>query len=51
MGAFLGLVWLVFKILKKGLLMSYGRTKTLELGLQDWEENNKIGFIWMIEWK
>jgi hypothetical protein len=51
MGAFLGLVWLVLKFLKKGLLMSYGKTKTLELGLQDWEENNKIGFIWKIEWK
>jgi hypothetical protein len=24
--------------------MSYGKTKTLELGLQDWEENNKIDF-------
>jgi hypothetical protein len=31
--------------------MSYGKTKTLELGLQDWEEINKIGFIWKIEWK
>jgi hypothetical protein len=35
MGAFLGLVCLVFKFLKKGFLMSYGKTKTLELGLQD----------------
>jgi hypothetical protein len=35
MGAFLGLVQLVSKILKKGFLMSYGKTKTLELGLQD----------------
>jgi hypothetical protein len=32
MGAFLGLVWLVSKFLKKGLLMSDGKTKTLELG-------------------
>jgi hypothetical protein len=31
--------------------MSYGKTKTLELGLQDWEENNKIGFIWNLEWE
>jgi hypothetical protein len=31
-----------------GLLMSYGKTKTLDLGIQDWEENNKMGFIWRI---
>jgi hypothetical protein len=31
MGAFLRLVWLVLRFLKKGLLMSYGKTKTLEL--------------------
>jgi hypothetical protein len=35
MGAFLRLVLLVLNFLKKGLLMSYGVTKTLELGLQD----------------
>jgi hypothetical protein len=51
MGAFLGLVWLVLKFLKKGLLMPHDKTKTLELGIQDWEENNKMGFIWRIAWK
>jgi hypothetical protein len=35
MGAFLGLVWLVLRSLKMGLLMSHGETKTLELGVQD----------------
>jgi hypothetical protein len=34
-----------------GFLMSYDRTKTLELGILDWEENNKMGFIWRIAWK
>jgi hypothetical protein len=50
MGAFLGLAWLVLRFLKMGLLMSHGKTKTLELGLEDWEENNMIGFIGKIEW-
>jgi hypothetical protein len=31
--------------------MSHDKTKTLELGIQDWDENNKIGLIWKIEWK
>jgi hypothetical protein len=31
--------------------MSYDKTKILELGIQDWEDNNKIGFIWKIERK
>jgi hypothetical protein len=35
MGAFLGLVLLVLKKFLNGLLMSYDKTKTLELGLQD----------------
>jgi hypothetical protein len=26
------------------LLMHYNKTKTLELGIQDWEENDKMGF-------
>jgi hypothetical protein len=51
MGAFLGLVWLVLRFLKMGFLMSYDKTKTLELGVLDWEENNKVGFIWRIAWK
>jgi hypothetical protein len=29
-----------------GPLMSHDKTKTLELGIQDWEENNQVGFIW-----
>jgi hypothetical protein len=33
MGAFLGLVWLVVRFLKMGLLMSHDKTKTLELGI------------------
>jgi hypothetical protein len=43
-GAFLGLAWLVLRFLKMELLISHDKTKTLELGIQDWEENNKIGF-------
>jgi hypothetical protein len=27
------------------LLMSHDKTKTLELGVQDGKENNKMGFI------
>jgi hypothetical protein len=49
MGAFLGLVWLVLRFLKMGLLMSHDKTKTLELGIQDWEENDKMGCIWKID--
>jgi hypothetical protein len=49
MGAFLGLVWLVLRFLKVELLMSHDKTKTLGLGIQDWGENDKIGFIWKIE--
>jgi hypothetical protein len=33
MGAFLGLVWLVLRFLKKGLLMPPDKTKILELGI------------------
>jgi hypothetical protein len=33
------------------LLMSHDNTKTLGLGIQDWEENNKMGFIWSIAWE
>jgi hypothetical protein len=51
MGAFLGLVWLVLRFLKMVLLMSHNKTKILELGIQDWDENNQIGLIWKIEWK
>jgi hypothetical protein len=51
MRAFLGLVWLVLRFLKMELLMPHHKTKTLELGIQDWEENNKMGFIWRIAWK
>jgi hypothetical protein len=47
-GAFLGLVWLVLRFLKMGLLMSHDKTKTLELVIQGWEENNQIGSIWEI---
>jgi hypothetical protein len=35
MGAFLGLVLLVLRFIKMGLLMSHDKTKTLELGIQD----------------
>jgi hypothetical protein len=45
MGAFLRLAWLVLRFLKMELLMSHDKTKTLELGIQDREENNKMGFI------
>jgi hypothetical protein len=51
MGVFLGLVWLVVRSLKMGLLMSHDKTKTLGLGIQDWEENNKMGFIWSKVWE
>jgi hypothetical protein len=51
MGAFLGLVWLVLRFLKMELLMPHDKTKTLVLGIQDWEENNKRGFIWRIDWE
>jgi hypothetical protein len=51
MGAFLGLVWLALGFLKMDLLMSHDKTKTLELGVQDWEENNRMGFIWKIDWE
>jgi hypothetical protein len=51
MGAFLGLVWLVLRFLKMELLMSHDKTKTLGLGIQDREENNKMGFIWRVAWK
>jgi hypothetical protein len=44
-GAFLGLVCLVLRSLKMVLLMSHDKTKTLELGIQDRDENNQIGFI------
>jgi hypothetical protein len=27
------------------LLMSHDKTKTLELGIQEWDENNKRGLI------
>jgi hypothetical protein len=51
MDAFLGLVWLVLRFLKMELLMSHAKIKTLELGIQDWEENIKMGFIGRIAWK
>jgi hypothetical protein len=35
MGAFLGLVYLVLRFLKKELLMPHDKTKTLELGIHD----------------
>jgi hypothetical protein len=31
--------------------MSHDKTKTLELGVQDGKENNKMGFIERIAWK
>jgi hypothetical protein len=31
--------------------MPHDKTKTLELGIQDWEDNNKMGFIGRIAWK
>jgi hypothetical protein len=33
------------------LLVPHDKTKTLELGIQDWEENDKMGFIWKIDWE
>jgi hypothetical protein len=30
--------------------MPHDKTKTLELGIHDWDEYSKIGFIWKIEW-
>jgi hypothetical protein len=34
-----------FRVPQIELLMSHDKTKTLELGVQDGEENNRMGFI------
>jgi hypothetical protein len=44
MGAFLGLVWLAIRFLKMELLMSHDKTKTLGLGILDWEEKQQGEF-------
>jgi hypothetical protein len=45
MGAFLELDWLVLGFLKKELLMSHDKTKTLKLGIQDWEKKKITGWV------